>query len=691
MAARLSVDVGATFTDLLLFDEQSGETRLVKRPSTPEDPCAAVLDGLDRLLGDAGIAASEIAGLRLGGTIGGDLLHPGRAARVGLIVTSGFEHVLHLGRGRTPARLNGWAGMTVPTPLADLADTVGVEERIEPDGTVRQALDEAGARAAVQRLLARGVDCIAISLLHAYANGAHEKALRAIVQDMAPDLPVLISSSTLPEFREYERTLVAVATAAIRPAVAAGLERIAGHLRAASAAPQITVARADGSATSTAGTVESPLHALGGSAAGTLSGAAAVAALAGEPQAVSLDIGGAATRMGLIRDGRPGLGHRVAVAGQALPLPALQLEAETLGGASVAQVYGGGLLGLGASNAGASPGPACFGRGGEQATLTDAHAVLGHLPAGGFAGIPQLDLEAAEEAVSRIARQLKLELQPAAQAIVDLADELLLGTLRRLLARERMRPDGMALVASGGAGPLQAASLARLWGRYPVIVPHAPGTLAALGHLHAPVRTEILRSFGRELDGLEPGQIAELCEVLERKARSWLDGEGVDDSRQQIRVEVDLRYGHDGPLVTLALEPSGLGSNGFGDLAGRFATAHRRRHGFESSAPVELATVRVVGSGPAEAPALRRYDRGEPDASAALVDRHTAWFDEGFVTADHYDRARLRGGHRIVGPAIVTQADATTLILPGQMATVDPYLNLVIVPESTGPNGSTGA
>lgn len=691
MAARLSVDVGATFTDLLLFDEQSGELRLLKCPSTPDDPCAAVLDGFDRLIADAGISASEIAALRLGGTFGDDLLRRGRAARVGLIVTAGFEHVLHLARGRTPPRLNGWAAMAMPEPLADLADTIGVEERVDADGIIHQALDEGGARAAVQTLLGRGVDSIAICLLHAYANGAHEKALRGIVQDLAPDLPVQISSSTLPEFREYERAVIAVATAAARPAVAAGLERISEHLRTASATPAITVARADGSAASISGTVENPLLALGASAAGALSGAAAVANLAGQPQAVSLDMGGLATCVGLIRDGRAAVGHRGAAGGQPLPLPALQMETEALGGASVAQVYGGGLLGLGASHAGAAPGPACFGRGGEQATLTDAHAVLGHLPAGTFAGIPQLNLEAAEEAVGRIARQLGLELQPAAQAIVDMADELLLGTLRRLLARERQRPNGLALVASGGAGPLQGASLARLCGRYPVIVPRNPGALSALGHLHAAARTEIIRSIGRELDSLEPGMLGDLCGRLEDKARSRLDDEGVDESRQQIGVEVDLRYGHDGPMITLALEPAGLGNGDFGDLADRFASAHRRRHGFSSSAPVELATLRVVASAAAAAPALRRYERGEPDPGAALVDQHTIWIDDGFVSADHYDRVRLRCGHRLAGPAIVTQSDATTLILPGQEATVDAYLNLVIAPHSTGANGTSGA
>lgn len=687
MAARLSVDVGATHTDLLLFDEQSGETRLLKRPSTPDDPAAAVLDGLDRLLADAGVSAGSIATLRIGGLVDdGPLVRGG--TRVGLIVTAGFEHVLHLARGRTPGRLNGWAGMPAPQPPVDLADTVGVSERIDATGAVLQALDAAEARSAVQTLLSRGVDCIVISLLHAYANGAHEKQLRETAQAMAPDLPVLISSSTLPEFREYERTLVAVATAALRPAVSTTLERVSQHLDGGNAVRKLSVARRDGGTVSARGAAESPLHILHVSGTGALSGAAAVAAAAGQPQALCLDIGGHEARLGLIRDGHPTLGRRTAVAGQALPLPALEYEREPLGGSSVAQVYGGGLLGLGAENAGARPGPACYGQGGEQATLTDAHAVLGHLPSGGFGGSVRLDMEAAEEAVGRIARQLKLDLQPAAQAIVDLADEILLGALRRLLARERQKPDGFALIAAGGAGPLQAASLARLAGRYPIVVPHVPGALAPLGHLCAPVRTELLRSFGRPLKSLEPGQLAELCDVLERKARGWLTNEGVEESRQQVRFEADLRYGHDGPLVSLALEPASLANNGLGELETRFATAHRRRRGFQSGQPVELATLRAIGSGPADMPELRRYERGEPDPGVALVDQHQVWFDDGFVSTAHYDRARLRCGHRIEGPAIVTQTDATTLILPGQTATVDAGLNLIIQPADRSGSGS---
>ena len=376
MASRLSIDVGTTFTELLLFDEQSGEVRLLKTPSIAEDPDKGVLDGFDMLLEESGGAPGEIASLNLSGGGIDSLLRRRAMARIGLVVTAGFEQVLHLARGRTPARLNGWASMAMPVPPASLADTAGVPERMDASGQVVVPLDEAEARTALQALVASGVDAVAISLLHAYANAAHEKRLREIVGELAPDLPVVISSSTLPEFREYERAVAAVLTAALRPGMERDLERIGTRLRERSAAPSINVMRADGGCMSAEHAAQAPVHAVRTSATGAVAGAAFVAAQTGHPDALALDVGGSGAGVALLRDGRPAMARGGELAGLPLAIPVVAVERDSVGGASIAHVYGGGLLGLGPGNVGSDPGPACFGRGGEQAVICWQPATL---------------------------------------------------------------------------------------------------------------------------------------------------------------------------------------------------------------------------------------------------------------------------------------------------------------------------
>jgi len=367
-----------------------------------------------------------------------------------------------------------------------------------------------------------------------------------------------------------------------------------------------------------------------------------------------------------------------------IKIPSVEVHSVGAGGGSIAHVPMTGALRVGPESAGAAPGPACYGRGGEQPTVTDANLLLGRLPPQLLDGRMVLDIKAAEEAVGKIARALGLDLHQAAQGILDIVNENMFGALRLVSVQKGLDPRDFALVAFGGAGPLHGNAMAILGHCYPVIVPPTPGVLSALGFLYSDVKNEFAQTYVRNISDVDGNQLGEIYERLGRDARGWLREEGIDDQRQELSFQADVRYFRQGYEFALQVNPDGLSNGGLSDLEARFGDAHERLYGFRLEQPVELVNLRAVGTGGVEKVQLPSFDLEGPDASAAVVEQHRVYFDGGFLNANIYDRKLLRAGHRIVGPAVVTQADSTTVIHPGHAATVDRYLNILISPEGIG-------
>ena len=678
MSSRLGIDVGGTFTDLLLFDGATGDSHLLKTPSTPEDQSIGIHHGIEEIIRQSGVAPGDIDAVLHGTTVSTNIVLEEKGARVGLLVTADFEQVLHLARSQTPGPLAGWIIMEKPDPLADLEFTRGIPERMSAKGDIITPLDETAAHDAVRELLSAGVESITVSLLHAYANPAHEQRLKAIVREMDVNVPVSLSSELLPEFREYERTLVTVMNAYVRPSMQRYLKGFEEKLRSVQFSPNVNIVRSDGGLMSLERAAELPVHTMLSGPAGGVSGAAYLASLAGYPEALGFDMGGTSTDVSLIQNGMPMISRQTTLGYYPIKVPAVDVHSVGAGGGSIAHVPMTGALRVGPQSAGAAPGPACYGRGGEAPTVTDANVVLGRLPPKLLGGDMNLDVQAAESAISKIAGPLGLDIHRAAEGVLDIVNENMFGALRLVTVQKGLDPRDFALVAFGGAGPMHGNAMGILAGCNPVIVPPTPGVLSALGFLYSDIKNEFVQTFARTLDEIEPAQLVDIFSKLGNEARAWLSEEGLAEADQSIRYQADIRYFRQGYEFSLDLDPARLANGGLDDLASRFGTSHEQLYGFRLDQPVEIVNLRCIGSGEVDKVQFPKFELGGPDAAGAVIEQSQVYFDGGFVNTTIYDRAQMAAGHRIIGPAVITQNDSTTVIHPGHVGEVDAYLNILI-------------
>jgi len=682
MSSRLGIDVGGTFTDLLLFDGATGATHLLKTPSTPEDQSIGIHHGIEEIIRESGVAPGDIEAVLHGTTVSTNIVLEEKGAKVGLLVTMNFEQVLHLARSQTPGPLAGWMIMEKPDPLADLEHTRGVPERMSAKGDIITPLDETACHEVIRELLGAGVESITISLLHAYANPAHEQRLKAIVREMDADIPISLSSELLPEFREYERTLVTVMNAYVRPSMNRYLRGFEEKLRSVQFSPNVNIVRSDGGLMSVDRAADSPVHTMLSGPAGGVSGAAYLANLAGYPEALGFDMGGTSTDVSLIQNGQPNISRQTTLGYYPIKVPSVDVHSVGAGGGSIAHVPMTGALRVGPESAGAAPGPACYGRGGTTPTVTDANVVLGRLPPSLLGGDMRLDVEAAESAISKISGALGLDLYQAAEGILDIVNENMFGALRLVSVQKGLDPRDFALVAFGGAGPLHGNAMGILAGCFPVIVPPTPGVLSALGFLYSDIKNEFAQTFVRTVDEIQASQVSDILSRLGAEAAAWLAEEGLVAQDQHIQYQADVRYFRQGYEFSLDIQPASLGNNGsrsgIDDLSARFGAAHERLYGFRLDQPVEIVNLRAVGSGEVARAQFPKFELGGPDPSGAMIEQNQVYFAGGFVNTSVYDRDKLTAGSEIAGPAIVTQKDSTTVIHPGHIGRVDAYLNILI-------------
>ncbi|MBE2314949.1 hydantoinase/oxoprolinase family protein [Solirubrobacter sp. CPCC 204708] len=652
MAYRLGVDVGGTFTDLFLVDDGDHRQWRVKTPSTPTDPSQGVLKGVSRICEAAGISPADLANVVHGTTVATNAVLESKGARVGLITTQGFGQILHLARSQTPGPLAGWIIMVKPDPPASLADTREAIERMDARGETLVAVDREQVSRVIEDLVDGGVESLTISLINSYVNGAHEQEIADLVEELHPGFPVTLSSAVLPEFREYERTLTACMNSYVRPQVAQYVDRLQSSLSNMGVKTEVDILRSDAGVMTPAEAARNPVYGVLSGPSGGVAGALYVAARAGFPNVLTFDMGGTSTDVSLCQAGEPTIGRETTIGQFRIKVPSVDVHTVGAGGGSIAHVPElTRALRVGPQSAGAEPGPAAYGQGGTEPTVTDANVVLGHLPADLIGGEMTLDVEAARAAVGKVADAMGLSLEEAADGILRIVNENMAGALRVISVQRGHDPREFALVAFGGAGPLHANAVAELMGSFPVIVPPSPGLLCALGDLVAGFRNEFAQTLIRLTSEVDDAD--DILKALEGRAREWMDAQGIAADDQHIEFIADMRYRGQGYEIPV---PWG------DDLEERFNELHEQLYGFRMpNTASEIVNLRAVGTGDRPQPELP-----EEDPVEAMLEPGT------------HARSELHPGSIVPGPSIITEFDSTTVVLDGYVAEVDRFFNILI-------------
>ncbi|MDO9711620.1 hydantoinase/oxoprolinase family protein [Paracraurococcus lichenis] len=652
MGFEIGIDIGGTFTDAVCR-AGDGSFRRLKVASTPDDPARAVGTALDRLLPEG---AAEVVRLLHGTTVATNAILEGKAARTGLITTAGFADVLELGRMTRASNYDLVFGPQTPVHVVPAERRLEVPERIGPDGAVLLPLDEAAVAGAARALAAQGVQAVAICFLFGFLNPAHERRAREIVAAAAPGLAISLSSEVDPAIREYERTCATVFDAALKPVLDAYLGRIEAMLAARGVPAALQVMHSRGGLLGAAAARARPIRlTLSGPSAAAI-GAASVLREAGHAAGISIDIGGTSADIAVIEGGRPVLRQDGSVAGIPVRVPTADVLAIAAGGGSIAWLDAAGGLHVGPHSAGADPGPACYRRGGTRPTVLDASVVLGLVDPARFAGgTMPLDPEAAAAAIrEQVAAPLGLSLEEAAAAIHRITNAALVEAVRRMTVGRGSDPRALPLVPAGGGGGLHAAAIAEELGMDRLVVPIAPGVLAATGLLEAPLEHDAGQGFFRAVEGIPEAELRAAIEGLTARCAAAMARDGARADATEVSAEASfVGQGH---TLQVGIAPDSATPGA--DLRAGFIAAHRAAYGHTRDAPVRLVTLRVV---------QRAHPRGVAliagQGAAGPEGERRAWLGEGFTAA-----RILRGlapGAVLAGPAILETADSTLLVPPG--------------------------
>jgi N-methylhydantoinase A len=685
MSYRLGVDVGGTFTDLILVNELTGDFFSAKVPSTPHDSSIGVLHGIERVCKTARIDPGKITHVMHGTTVATNTILTHSGAKVGLVTTRGYRQVLQIARSFVPGGLGGWVIYNKSLPLAPLALTIEADERTGARGDIVRKLDKAGLRKDLRSLKKKNIEALTISLINSYANPQNEKDVAKIAAAELPGVPVSLSSDVVPEMQEYERTITTVANSYVRPRVERYVRNLHRELKKKMKDVQLHVLRSDGGLASAKAAEAYPVNLLMSGPAGGVSGAVWVAMQAGFRNLLTFDMGGTSTDVALVQDGKAQLRRETTVHDVTVRASSVDVRTVGAGGGSIAHVPElTKALRVGPESAGAAPGPAAYGQGGTLPTVTDANVVLGYLPSGEvrLGGDMALRRDLAEKAVQTIADALQLPLKKAAAGIIDIVNENMYGALRLVSVEKGFDPRDFALIAFGGAGPLHANALARLMSSWPVIIPPGPGVLCAQGDATTSVRDEASRTFIRPFSQTSTREVVKIFRQLAAQAAKALDQEGIPRTEQRATYQVDIRYHGQGLLLTVDFEVDELDRLGLNVIGTRFDDMHRQLFTFALPEEKEIVNLRAVAQGKPTAVRAMRIAKGGSDASGAVLASHNIFVDGRDQKAMLYDRTKLQAGNVVKGPAVILQMDTTTLILPGHAGKVDDFGNILITPEA---------
>ena len=676
---RIAGDVGGTFTDLVLIRDSTNQIHTTKTRSTKDDLARGFITGIKKLLEAANCDPAEVGNVLFTSTATTNAVLELSGARVGLIVTRGFRHVLEIARANIPGRLTSELVYNRPERLVPLERIREVDERSLADGSVRHPLDEESARRAIRELLAQDVEAIAVSLLHSYANPRHEERIRALITEQCPGMLVSLSSAVVPEYREYERTMTTVLNAYVMPVMERAIRSVRASLHDAGLNPSLGVVRCDGGIMSADAVALAPVHTvLSGPAAGVY-GAAYVARLAGYDDIVSLDMGGTSTDVSLATGGRARIRGDAMVSEYPVKIPIMDIVTIGAGGGSIAYVSSSGALHVGPRSAGSNPGPVCYDLGGSEITVTDANLVLGRLSPDLAGGEIVVNIDKAHAAMEKLARQVGLQPVELAQGILTIVNEKMLGALRVVSVQRGYDPRDFALIPFGGAGPMHSGDLSRLLGMRRTLIPPTPGVLSAVGALVSDITCVFSQTVLQPVERVQLAEINQALVHLTQQAEDWLHAEGVPSHARQLRYAAELRYAGQASEVTVpSAQP--LSTEGMERTVEAFHDEHRRLYGFDwrGTVPVELVALKVTGIGLLRKSEMLAWPAPSGGPEDARTGTRPVFFDGEFIDTACYHRQRLAPGSAVSGPAIIEQTDCTTVILPGQMATVDPLLNLVV-------------
>jgi len=671
MGVRIGIDTGGTFTDLIGLDGATGTLVFGKTPSTPSDPVQAITDALDI----SGVGRDTIEFLVLGTTIATNALLQRRGAEVIFLTTQGFEDVPYI--QRMNRRYHYSLEWTKPKPLVKRRNTIGVPERLDARGRVVIPLDEAALGSVGQAIEARLADrdrrraAVAVCLLFSYLNPEHELRLAAFLHDKFPDLPVSLSHQVAPIWREYERGSTVIADAYVKPTIGTYVGSIRQSFEKLSLRAPWALMKSNGGNAVPASAEAQPIQLLLSGLSGGVIGGAHFGRLAGQSELITLDMGGTSCDVGIVRNGQIGYSTNFEIEwGLPVAAPSVDLTTIGAGGGSIAWIDKGGFLRVGPQSAGAEPGPACYAKGGRDATVTDANIVLGRLNPDYFLGGKlALDRHAAERAVASVAQQLAMDLHQAAQAIIDVTNENMANAIRVLSIDRGLDPRGFALVAFGGAGPLHASALARKMRMSRVVVPLHPGLCSAFGALIADLQVNKVHSKNFRSDHVTPATVREHFEALVRDAVAELREEGFGGT-PEIQRTISMRYAgqnyeQDIPVATEVASEAEMRQ-----IFADFERRHEEFYGYSISGEViELIRFNVTAIGRTPKPSLKQLERR--GAATPLAHRPVYFPDTEFLPTPIYRRELLPAGARLSGPAVIEEVDSTVLVHPGDGLDVD--------------------
>ncbi len=682
MSWTIGVDVGGTFTDFYAANDEEGRFHVGKTPSTPANPAEAILTGLVALCERHGIPLGEIDRLSHGTTVGTNALIQRRGNRVALITTEGFRDLLEIGRQTRPHMYD--LQQDHPAPLVEREHRIELRERIGARGEIVRAPEDGDIEAVVDQVIATGAVACAIGFLFAFRNPEHERKVAAVLRRRAPDISISLSSEVQPEFREYERISTTVLNAYLQPVMGDYLETLEGGVKELAPAAALGINQSSGGLMSPARARAFPVRtALSGPAAGTV-GAAHTAHQTGRRNVITLDMGGTSADVALIRDFKIDLAFDRDVAGFPIRMPCVDVETVGAGGGSIAWFDRDGLLKAGPISAGADPGPACYGRGGDQPTVTDANLLLGRLsPRGLLDGDMALDPKRARAAYQPLADRLGFSIERTAHGVLGIVVANMVRTIRRISVERGHDPRDFVLMPFGGAGPLHARDVAVSLGMRDMVVPAAPGIVCAQGLLVSDLKEDFVvsRRFGLDDAGIEV--LSQALDVLLSRAGQWFDDEKAPVQGRHLDLILDARYvGQNFELALPIASGAALAASDLPDLRQMhtgFSAAHETAYGYASADdPIEVVNVRL------SARAQLHRDSREPAAAGRASNpkprsRRRVYFGvDVAVETEIYARADLLPGQTISGPAMIEQLDTTTPVYPGDQADVTPDGHLII-------------
>jgi len=692
---RIGIDTGGTFTDVVAFDEQSGELVTTKTPSTPGNPADGFMAGIDKVLALLGLPEGDgeaIAAVSHGTTVATNQLLEGKVDRLGFITTEGYEAMLEIARQSVPDGYGNSYFWVKPDRIVPRDRVKGVGGRLDFTGAEVRPFDEESARAAARWFRDQDINTLGVCFLHSYANAEHEERMREVLLEEHPDAVVSLSSQVLREYREYERAMTTLVDAAVKPRLSAYVTNIKTRLSEYAGERKVPfyVMKSNGGVLSADEVVHQPITTvLSGPAAGAL-GAALIAKVAGFDRVLTSDGGGTSTDVSVVIDGEPTLTTEGSVGAFPSKIPMIDVVTVGAGGGSIAWLSPEGTLKVGPQSAGADPGPICYGKGGTEVTITDAHVFLGRIPPHLLGGEIPLDVDAARVGINELAARLGMTPEACATGVLEISAWNQANALRQVTVKRGLDVRDFALTTFGGSGSLLLCRLVDVLGVPTVLVPPNPGNVSAFGLLTVDVKNDYVQTHVSLADALDPATVTAMYETLTGNARGALTKEGFAESDHSFVRTADLRYFGQAFEVRVAVPEGAIDAVALDAVADLFHAEHTALYGYDfagdATQQVEWVNLRVSGIGPIQRPEIARSPLGDGSAPDEKGRRPVCFEPaDGYVDTPVLWRNDLQPGMVVTGPAIIEEFGSTVPLHPGFTARIDQYLNVIVTRVETTP------